>query len=62
MLIATQDETIEHLTREEVAAIYKVSTKTITRWHKTNKIPRPVLIGGTLRWRRSDIERHNRRL
>lgn len=46
-----------YLTREEVATIYKVSTKTISRWYLTNKIPRPVYIGGAMRWRRSDIEK-----
>ena len=44
------------LLASEVAQIFKVSPRTVTRWGQNGKLPPPVRVGGVTRWRRSDIE------
>jgi excisionase family DNA binding protein len=45
------------LTAVEVAAILKISTRTLWRQLSAGGMVRPVRIGGSVRWRRVDIER-----
>lgn len=48
------------LSVEQVARRYDVSTDSIWRWVRKNKFPAPVRVGGgTTRWRRKDIIKHD---
>jgi predicted DNA-binding transcriptional regulator AlpA len=40
----------------DVARALAVDTRTIWRWASAGVIPAPLRIGGSTRWRRSDIE------
>lgn len=40
----------------EVAAHFNVSRTTIWRWVKSGVLPKPVKLGGLVRWRRDEIE------
>ncbi|NWO07152.1 MAG: helix-turn-helix domain-containing protein [Alteromonadaceae bacterium] len=44
-------------TVDEVSSRYKVSTKTIWRWVREGRFPRPIKVGpGTTRWREKDLQ------
>lgn len=43
------------LTRKDLARLFQVSLRTISRWQTSSAIPDPVRIGGSLRWRREDV-------
>ncbi len=43
------------LTTKAVAAYFQVSVRTIRRWQRGGHLPAPLQIGGSLRWRASDI-------
>ena len=45
------------LTVGELAQILNLSKRTIHRLNCTGKIPSPVRISGSIRWRQSDIDR-----
>jgi len=45
------------LTPSEVAAMFRVNTKTVTRWSRRGKLKPIRTIGGHRRYRRSDVER-----
>ncbi len=45
------------LLASEVADLFRVSVRTVTRWGHGGKLPPPVKVGGVTRWRREDIER-----
>jgi excisionase family DNA binding protein len=47
----------ELLTRAEVAAIFGVTPKTVTRWAAQGRVPTIRTLGGHRRYRVSDIER-----
>jgi len=47
----------ELLTPTEVAAMFRVDAKTVTRWAKSGKIPYIRTIGGHRRYRASVIRR-----
>ncbi|MET8334428.1 BldC family transcriptional regulator [Streptosporangium canum] len=44
------------LTAGEVAALFRVDPKTVTRWAKTGRIPSILTPGGHRRYRRVDVE------
>ena len=44
------------LSAAELARLLGVSRSTVWTWHSSGKIPLPVRIGGTTRWRRREIE------
>lgn len=44
------------LTTAEVAKEYRVSTMTVRRWAKAGRLAAHRLPGGSLRYRRSDVE------
>lgn len=46
------------LTVKQVAERFTVSVATVWRLAKANKIPQPVKIGHSVRWRSSDIQQH----
>lgn len=45
----------DYLTAGDVASRYKVSKATIWRWLASAKLPKPVHIVGTTRWRLVDL-------
>jgi len=45
------------LTRKAVARLLSRSAKSITRMDAAGQLPRPVRVGGSVLWRRRDIER-----
>jgi excisionase family DNA binding protein len=48
----------ELMTPREVADMFRVDSKTVTRWAKTGKIPRKAIVytlGGYRRFRRAEI-------
>ncbi len=45
------------LTPAEVAALFRVNPKTVTRWARAGKITAIRTLGGHRRFRRSEIER-----
>lgn len=44
------------LTVDELSELLKVSKRTIWRMRSSGQIPKPVRIGGGVRWRQSEIE------
>lgn len=44
------------LTVEDVAALLQVSPRTVWRMRSSCQIPKPIKVGGGVRWRRQDIE------
>lgn len=45
----------EVLTSAEVAALYKVHAKTVTRWTADGRLPSFRTLGGHLRYRAADV-------
>lgn len=43
------------LTAKQVADQFQVTVRTIRRWRRNGYFPPPVKIGGSLRWRASDV-------
>jgi excisionase family DNA binding protein len=52
-----RDEPEELLTPSEVAAMFRVNPKTVTRWHRTGKVSAIRTLGGHRRFRASEIKR-----
>ncbi len=46
----------------DIANRYSISTSTIWRWIKLGKFPKGKKIGGTARWRLSDLEKFEENL
>ena len=44
------------MTVREVAEFFGVSVSTIWRWAAEGTISKPIKVGGSTRWRRSEIE------
>jgi len=51
----TEQETL--FTPAEVAAIFRVDPKTVTRWAKAGKLTAIRTLGGHRRYRKSEVER-----
>jgi predicted DNA-binding transcriptional regulator AlpA len=49
---------VQFVTAKAVAKMLSLSTRTIWRLRSAGKLPQPVQIGGAIRWRLSDIEKH----
>jgi len=47
----------ELLTPSEVAAMFRVNPKTVTRWHRTGKVSAIRTLGGHRRFHASEIRR-----
>jgi len=48
--------TQELLTAKDVAELLDIGRSTLYRLKSSGKVPRPVKIGGNVRWRRAEIE------
>ena len=46
------------LTADEASCLYGVSSATWYRWSAAGRVPAPVRIGATVRWRLSELESH----
>jgi len=44
------------LNANQLAELLGVSRRTIQLWEKSGKVPEPIRIGRTVRWRREEIE------
>lgn len=55
--MATADERDTLLTPGEVAALFRVDPKTVTRWAKAGKITAIRTLGGHRRYRTSEVQR-----
>lgn len=44
------------LTIDDMAALLRVSTRTLRSWRHEGELPQPLKIHGALRWRRSDVD------
>ena len=44
------------MTVSEVAATFQIQPRTLYRWLDAGRIPKPIQLGGTTRFRRVDIE------
>ncbi len=56
----TQIDEVENawfLTAKQLAALMQVSLRTLWRMRSAEQLPSPVRIGGTIRWRRDEIEK-----
>lgn len=55
------EQTIERtrplLTIKELAELLGVSIATINRWNRAGEIPAPIVIGGSIRWKRVEVEK-----
>jgi excisionase family DNA binding protein len=51
------EEPEELLTPSEVAAMFRVNPKTVTRWHRTGKVSAIRTLGGHRRFKASEIRR-----
>lgn len=49
------DESRAHLTQRELAARWKVSGRTLERWRAEHYGPAWISIGGSIRYRMSDV-------
>ncbi|MEI2765245.1 MAG: BldC family transcriptional regulator [Dermatophilaceae bacterium] len=54
---APQHETDKLLTPGEVAALFRVDPKTVTRWAKAGKLTAIRTLGGHRRYRTSEVRR-----
>lgn len=54
---APQNETDKLLTPGEVAALFRVDPKTVTRWAKAGKLTAIRTLGGHRRYRTSEVRR-----
>ena len=57
---STENE--RYIKTAEVAAILRVSPKTVSRWAKDGKLPHLITLGGHRRFPRTEIEELARRL
>jgi predicted DNA-binding transcriptional regulator AlpA len=45
------------LTVEDVAELLCISVRSVWRLHSAKKLPRPVRLAGSVRWRRHELEK-----
>ena len=57
MAAQTKESSIQLLSAKQLGALLVLSKRQVFRLNACGKIPKPILIGGSLRWRLSDIER-----
>ena len=46
------------LTSDDLERLFRVTAKTIARWCASGRLPRPVKVGGTNRWKASSIRKY----
>lgn len=49
---------IQFLTAKQLGKILGLSPRTVWRFRSSGQLPKPIKIGGAIRWRLSDIEKH----
>lgn len=49
------DELVELVNARELAKILSLSERTLYRLKSTGELPKPVVLGGSVRWRLSEI-------
>jgi|HubBroStandDraft_3_1064219.scaffolds.fasta_scaffold789947_2 hypothetical protein len=56
-------ETVKHLPKALTAARYHVTTRTIDRWHRDEKLgfPEPIVINGRNYYREDELSEFDRR-
>ena len=52
----TKESNIQLLTAKDAAQLCRLSKRSWLRFNTCEKVPEPLRIGGSLRWRLSDIE------
>ncbi len=52
-----ENHNIQLLSAKELAAKLLLSARTVWRLRSSGKLPKPVPVGGSVRWRLSDIQR-----
>jgi len=52
----TKESNIQLLTAKDAAQLCRLSKRSWLRFNASEKVPEPLRIGGSLRWRQSDIE------
>ena len=57
MILAASEERDPLLTPGEVAALFRVDPKTVTRWAKAGKLTAIRTLGGHRRYRSSEVHR-----
>ena len=55
-IIMTGEQKAAYLSARNVAARYQITVSCVHKWIKANKIPSPIKINGTSRWRLEDLE------
>jgi predicted site-specific integrase-resolvase len=45
------------LTTEDMEAIFRVTSRTLSRWCRAGRIPKPAKLGGLNRWRAEDLSK-----
>jgi excisionase family DNA binding protein len=56
MQTTVSDATDQLLSPREVAAMFRVNPKTVTRWSRSGKLPAIRTLGGHRRFRLSDVQ------
>lgn len=56
MAAQTKENSNQLLSAKQLGALLVLSRRQISRLDACGKIPKPLKIGGSLRWRQSDIE------
>ncbi len=56
MAAQTKESSIQLLSAKQLGLLLALSKRQVFRLNACGKIPKPILIGGSLRWRQSDIE------
>jgi len=51
-----KNKTFQLLSAKELAAKLLLSARTVWRLRSAGKLPRPICVGGSVRWRLSDIQ------
>ena len=52
-----ENNNIQLLSAKELAGKLLLSARTVWRLRSAHKLPKPVCVGGSIRWRLSDIQR-----
>ena len=47
----------ELLTKSDIAELLSIDPRSVERWAKSGRIPRPLKLGRLARWRRDDVMR-----
>ncbi len=54
--MATASQAPQIMTKADLAALIQLSARSVERLARTGKLPAPIVIGGSRRWRRSEVE------